>query len=1467
MNKVFKVIWNHTTQSWIAVSELATSKGKQKSKRAQLTAISVLTGVAMLGSEALASTSITDGSSGVTTISIADASISATSAGNNSLAMGNNANAAALNAIAIGNTSSVADRATGGIAIGHNANISINAGIGNANSTNAIAIGTNATAPAQDAVVIGHGAYVEQTGTGLASGQHAVAIGTNSTSMRGGIAIGHNSSSQFSSAVAIGENAVAGKGVNSGDKDSFIAVGANAIATGAAASAFGTSANATTVGAVALGTQAKAVSTDGKGNYATAVGFNAQAIARDGEDGPTAFGYNAVARGGGAIAIGRENNANGSDSTAIGTQAKASDFAMAIGRMSVSNPYFAIAMGIQSSVNNGATSGIAIGGASSVFENASRGIAIGAGAQTASNYGISVGRGTATYGQSAIAVGSAETAATQRSLALGTNSSAVGTTSLAVGTNTIALGAGAISGIVSNEAANTRTDYTNYASSQTANNKSALDVRVNTGSKNTIAIGNATNAYADNAISIGNNSKSGGINSISAGNENNVTGNYSGAIGDTNTLSANTSYAFGNNNNISSNNVFILGNHVNVSSGRDGGVVLGDKSDLATVRAVNNATVGTLSYGGFAGNLGGTTTGSDATDQGRFVSIGKSGEERQIHHVAAGEITSTSTHAINGSQLYFLTDILNNVGTTTANVIGGNATLSANGTLSNFSQPLNTTGLGDTATYAYPATNATNVSQAITNLNNYVNAGWIIGNNTLQQVARISPNEQVNYVNGNGTTANVVVTKSGSSKNNDGKNIVKISYDVNLTTGSINENGIVKVEEGNNFLNASQVAHLINNSSFNVTTEKKDEFITNQEGKEDKAVKAGDTVTYTAGKNIAIKQEGANFTFATEQNVTFTNTNVTNNLTIGEGNNATVITKGSISNLNHHLNAPSTNTNSNVTNATQIVNPTLTENDKKQAATVNDVLNSGWNLRANNNSVDAVTHNNSVDFSSEDGSVTITATTDGSSTKLNFSVNTTNLTSNTSFNVTTAEKDEFIKNQEGKENKTVKTGETITYTAGKNIAIKQDGANFTFATKPDVTFDNANVNGTLAIGSNNATTPIVNITTGIGEHNNNGTLTSPSTLNMDNSQVTNVSAGSNVYGQIVDANGRPLTAVTTRDASGNAITNYYTPDQFTENGILKDGATSSSPMTTSNIAKAVSGLADLSSSNATNVMTIADAKNLGWIVSTSDNEYADNVKNTNRVDFKAETGTGMTVKGSTHQETGVREIVIGNDYFKTNATTESRSANAIGTNAIAIGSNAIAHETSSISIGENANVSLSASPGSVAIGKDAIAGKANLGTYSIAHSITTIAGIPAENTRVFSVGNTSNLAQIQNVAAGVVSENSTDAVNGSQLHATNQMIVNNNQSIGNLNNKIDQVDKRNRKGTAIAGAIGMLPQPHISGKSMVSGATTNYRGEQAFAIGYSRLSDNGKHIIKFSGSSNLSGKKDGMVGAAYGFQW
>lgn len=127
--------------------------------------------------------------------------------------------------------------------------------------------------------------------------------------------------------------------------------------------------------------------------------------------------------------------------------------------------------------------------------------------------------------------------------------------------------------------------------------------------------------------------------------------------------------------------------------------------------------------------------------------------------------------------------------------------------------------------------------------------------------------------------------------------------------------------------------------------------------------------------------------------------------------------------------------------------------------------------------------------------------------------------------------------------------------------------------------------------------------------------------------------------------------------------------------------------------------------------------------------------------------------------------------------------------------------------------------------------------------------------------------KVVNVAAGEISATSKEAVNGQQLYETNQSVAQNIRSINQLNNRMDEVDRRGRRGVAIAGAMGLLPQPHTSGRSSMSTATTYYRGEQALAVGYSRLTDNGKHIVKFSGASNMSGKKDVMVGAAYGYEW
>ncbi|AKD38390.1 autotransporter adhesin [Pasteurella multocida subsp. multocida OH4807] len=111
--------------------------------------------------------------------------------------------------------------------------------------------------------------------------------------------------------------------------------------------------------------------------------------------------------------------------------------------------------------------------------------------------------------------------------------------------------------------------------------------------------------------------------------------------------------------------------------------------------------------------------------------------------------------------------------------------------------------------------------------------------------------------------------------------------------------------------------------------------------------------------------------------------------------------------------------------------------------------------------------------------------------------------------------------------------------------------------------------------------------------------------------------------------------------------------------------------------------------------------------------------------------------------------------------------------------------------------------------------------------------------------------KITGIAKGEVSATSTEAVNGSQLYQTHQ--------------NINKLDKNLRAGIAGANAAAGLPQAYLPGKSMIALAAGTYKGENALALGVSRISDNGKVIIKLTGNTNSRGDVGGSIGA--GYQW
>ena len=133
---------------------------------------------------------------------------------------------------------------------------------------------------------------------------------------------------------------------------------------------------------------------------------------------------------------------------------------------------------------------------------------------------------------------------------------------------------------------------------------------------------------------------------------------------------------------------------------------------------------------------------------------------------------------------------------------------------------------------------------------------------------------------------------------------------------------------------------------------------------------------------------------------------------------------------------------------------------------------------------------------------------------------------------------------------------------------------------------------------------------------------------------------------------------------------------------------------------------------------------------------------------------------------------------------------------------------------------------------------------------------------VVSVGAAGNERRVQNVAAGEISSTSTDAINGSQLYAVAAGIG---HKLGDLDNKINKVGKRADAGTASALAAATIPQAYTPGKSLVGIAAGNYQGQNSLALGMSRISDNGKIIIRLSGTANTQGKTG--VAAGVGYQW
>ena len=596
MNKIFKVIWSKSKQCYIVVSEIA----KNKTGKKKIVVASILAVLAMQ-SGMITEVIAADYSSA----KLADA---AEAVGTNGVAIGSSARSKSNQSVAIG----YASFAQAPTSNPENPATAVGAGA-NANGEGAVALGLSSNATGTNAVALGGGSNGGTNKT-EATAKYATAIGFNAkASQENTVALGSSATAAALNSIAMGKSAsitapatgtLGGQdsiaiGNNSSSKQhSSISVGLGASSDGVRSIAIGPNASASDEDSIAIGTGG--VGAD-KNNQA--VGANGGNVTQLLNDIP-------------GIQLYYGANSTGKQSIAMGYVANAKDSGIAIGNYAVSDSGGGTAIGKSVISRNG---GVVVGQSSNAIgiNSIAYGNIVKANGETSTAMGYS----TTADGQNAVAVGYNNNATGKDSVAVGNgnqasteNAVSIGDSNLVTANNAVAIGrASNASGLLSTAIGNGATSEGVY--------DVAIGSDVTADGDNSVAIGRSATTKNSSSLAIG----TYGIKGTSA------TGDYSIAMGRDVTASAESAIAIGK----------------DAVSNKKNAVALGSGSDTSSAATVqSSATIGGKTYSWTKGVL--PTTDSD----GRQVSVGKSGFERQIKNVAAGEISANSTDAINGAQLY-----------------------------------------------------------------------------------------------------------------------------------------------------------------------------------------------------------------------------------------------------------------------------------------------------------------------------------------------------------------------------------------------------------------------------------------------------------------------------------------------------------------------------------------------------------------------------------------------------------------------------------------------------------------------------------------------------------------------------------------------------------------------------------------------------------------------------------------------
>jgi len=355
----------------------------------------------------------------------------------------------------------------------------------------------------------------------------------------------------------------------------------------------------TGTGWVAIGESAKATAYTDSNGASTAVGYksNAQGVWSSAIGALTsALGDSSMAFGVNAVSTGQRSIAMGASSSSLG------EYSIALGRYASSGGMFSLAQGDRS--NAAGLNATAVGSNSNAA--GAKAIALGNAAKATEIMSIALGDTANASKEYSMALGVSSAASAANAIAVGRNSAAAGVDSLALGRLSVASAANAIAMGAESEAAENATAIGNNAHAKGVNS-----IAMGSGSiadkVNTIALGNGSQSLADNAIAIGQGNKANGTDAIALGNASLSSGLNSIALGKTSVVTGDNSLALGSNTN---------------------------------ANGINSVALGADSI----------------ADQDNSVSVGSSSLQRKIVNVKNGAIKADSHDAINGSQLYAISD-------------------------------------------------------------------------------------------------------------------------------------------------------------------------------------------------------------------------------------------------------------------------------------------------------------------------------------------------------------------------------------------------------------------------------------------------------------------------------------------------------------------------------------------------------------------------------------------------------------------------------------------------------------------------------------------------------------------------------------------------------------------------------------------------------------------------------------------